>query len=103
MKGAIVASLLALAVVASATPADPQAPSPAPTVQVLNGTYRGYYSAQYQQDHFLGIPYAQPPLGSLRFRHAESLNTTWKGVRDATKFSPQCVGYGVCFPSLELS
>ncbi|KXJ87882.1 carboxylesterase family protein-like protein [Microdochium bolleyi] len=65
-----------------------------PTVQVKNGTYRGVHSPQYNQDYFLGIPYAQPPVGDLRFRHAHSLNETWDGVRDATEYSKVCVGYG---------
>lgn len=30
-----------------------------PTVTVKNGTYGGVYSPQYDQDFFLGIPYAQ--------------------------------------------
>lgn len=31
----------------------------APTVTVLNGTYAGVYNDNYNQDFFLGIPYAQ--------------------------------------------
>nr|WP_263327272.1 carboxylesterase/lipase family protein [Neobacillus sp. Marseille-Q6967] len=34
-----------------------------------------------------GIPYAKPPVGSLRFR-APELPDSWEGVRDATLFSP---------------
>lgn len=30
-----------------------------PTVSVKNGTYAGVYSPQYDQDFFLGMPYAQ--------------------------------------------
>lgn len=30
-----------------------------PTVSVKNGTYSGVYSPQYDQDFFLGMPYAQ--------------------------------------------
>uniref|UniRef100_W8BA71 carboxylesterase n=1 Tax=Ceratitis capitata TaxID=7213 RepID=W8BA71_CERCA len=33
---------------------------------------------------FEGIPYAQPPLGELRFRAPEPI-TPWKGVKDCTK------------------
>lgn len=67
----------------------------APTAQVKNGTYIGRYSAEYNQDFFLGMPYAQPPLGDLRFRQAQSLNDTWEGAREAQTYSPLCVGYGV--------
>lgn len=34
-----------------------------------------------------GIPYAKPPVGSLRFR-APELPESWEGIRDATAFSP---------------
>ncbi|EKN64835.1 carboxylesterase type B [Neobacillus bataviensis LMG 21833] len=34
-----------------------------------------------------GIPYAKPPVGSLRFR-APELPDSWEGIRDATSFSP---------------
>ncbi|POS72259.1 hypothetical protein DHEL01_v209348 [Diaporthe helianthi] len=66
-----------------------------PTAQVKNGTYIGRYSADYDQDFFLGIPYAQPPVGDLRFRQAQPLNDTWEGVREALDYSPLCVGYGL--------
>ncbi|KAF6797614.1 carboxylesterase family protein [Colletotrichum sojae] len=66
----------------------------APAVQVKNGSYYGVYSQSYDQDFFLGIPYAQPPVDSLRFRVPQSLNTTWEGTRNATEYSPQCFGYG---------
>jgi hypothetical protein len=67
-----------------------------PTVSVENGTYEGVYSNTYDQDLFLGIPFAQPPLGSLRFHQPVSLNTSWDGLKKATEYYPECVGYGVC-------
>ncbi|KAF5020563.1 hypothetical protein F66182_7395 [Fusarium sp. NRRL 66182] len=68
--------------------------NPEPSVDTRNGTYRGVYSAEYDQDVFLGIPFGQPPVGDLRFRNPRSLNTSWSGSRDADKYSPACVGYG---------
>ncbi|KAH4600359.1 carboxylic ester hydrolase [Parastagonospora nodorum] len=66
----------------------------APVVQVKNGSYEGIYSAEYKQDFFLGVPYAQPPVGDLRFRSPVSLNQTWTGVKPAKKDSPRCVQWG---------
>jgi len=66
-----------------------------PTVQILNGTYTGIHSPYYNQDFYLGVPYTQPPVGDLRYRVPQSLNTTWSGTRNATEYSPFCVGYGV--------
>jgi para-nitrobenzyl esterase len=40
-------------------------------------------------DAFLGIPYAQPPVGPLRWRAPEPARP-WKGVRDATRFGTNC-------------
>ena len=38
---------------------------------------------------FLGIPFAKPPLGRLRFRAPEPVEP-WYGVKDATEFSNSC-------------
>jgi len=39
---------------------------------------------------FLGIPYAAPPIGELRWK-APAPPATWQGVRDATKFGARCM------------
>jgi hypothetical protein len=53
-------------------------------------------------DAFLGIPYAKPPVGALRFKVCLKLINpqivfqkpepvdSWAGVRDCTKFGPRC-------------
>lgn len=38
---------------------------------------------------FLGIPYAQPPVGKLRFRHPQPA-PPWRGVKTATTYSNSC-------------
>lgn len=38
---------------------------------------------------FRGIPYAQPPIGELRWRAPQGL-ASWTGVRSATKFGAAC-------------
>ncbi|EFX01808.1 carboxylesterase family protein [Grosmannia clavigera kw1407] len=66
----------------------------APTVTVKNGSYYGVNLPHYSQDLFLGLPYAQPPVGELRFRVPQSLNSSWTGSKNATEYGPQCIGYG---------
>ena len=38
---------------------------------------------------FLGIPYAEPPVGDLRWREPQPVKP-WSSVRAATKFAPSC-------------
>jgi carboxylesterase type B len=65
-----------------------------PTVKVKNGTLAGTHSSQYNQDFFLGIPYAQPPVGQLRFAAPKPYDSKYDGTRDASQYPPTCVGYG---------
>lgn len=41
---------------------------------------------------FLGIPYAEPPLGDLRFRYTAAWNQT--SFVNSTSYSPACLQYG---------
>lgn len=70
------------------------ASSGTPTVTVKNGTIAGSHSSTYNQDFFLGVPFAQPPVNELRFRNPQSINTSFDGTLEATKYAPSCVGYG---------
>ncbi|KAJ5626217.1 hypothetical protein N7510_002526 [Penicillium lagena] len=70
------------------------AASSSPTVTVRNGTYVGVRSTAYEQDFFLGMPYAQQPVKTLRFTVPQSLNESWGRARDAKEYSDICVGYG---------
>jgi hypothetical protein len=65
-----------------------------PTVEIQNGTVQGVYQPTYNQDLFLGIPYAEPPLGDLRFRYPQPVQQKWNGTLEATSYYPECVGYG---------
>jgi para-nitrobenzyl esterase len=40
-------------------------------------------------DEFLGIPYAAPPVGRLRWRPPHPARS-WSGIRPATSFAPHC-------------
>lgn len=65
-----------------------------PAAILKNGSYYGVHSPQHNQDFFLGVPFAQPPVGDLRLRRPQSLNSTWHGIRGATEYGYACVGYG---------
>jgi para-nitrobenzyl esterase len=59
-----------------------------PVVVTADGAVRG--KAAGTVDEFLGIPYAAPPVGPLRWRPPQPA-ARWSGVRDATTFAPHCV------------
>lgn len=71
--------------------------SAAPSAIVKNGTYVGKYVPEWQQDQFLGMPYAIPPLGPLRFAWPKSLNSSFAGTRNATQYGYSCMQYGTNF------
>ncbi|KAI8629184.1 alpha/beta-hydrolase [Xylariaceae sp. FL1651] len=73
------------------TTAAPAKHSSLPTVAVKNGSYTGVYSTEYDQDFFLGMPYAKK---ATRFTVAEPLDTAWNGSRAAAAYPPHCIGYG---------
>ena len=59
----------------------------APVVPTGGGAVRGMTAGTVEE--FLGIPYAAPPTGSLRWR-PPAPPAHWRGVRDATQFAPSC-------------
>ncbi|KAI0444985.1 alpha/beta-hydrolase [Xylaria telfairii] len=71
--------------------------SKAPTVKTVNGTYEGLYLPDWNQDAFLGIPYAQPPVGQLRYRRPLSVNESFSGIRNATQYGYSCMQYSQSF------
>ncbi|KUJ18904.1 carboxylesterase [Mollisia scopiformis] len=71
--------------------------SDGPTATVVNGTYVGKNVPEWQQDQFLGIPYAIPPLGALRFARPRSLNSSFAGTKNATQYGYSCMQYGTNF------
>src|SRR5215471_12790244 len=67
--------------------ASPAAAGDSAVVRTENGLVRGTVAAGVRS--FLGIPFAAPPVGDLRFR-APQPAAGWSGVRDATKFGSAC-------------
>ncbi|XP_076683873.1 esterase FE4-like [Andrena cerasifolii] len=41
--------------------------------------------------HYLGVPYAQPPVGDLRFRSPQPWNHTWNDIYEALQDGPMCL------------
>ncbi|KAL9088194.1 MAG: hypothetical protein Q9165_006321 [Trypethelium subeluteriae] len=68
-----------------------------PSAAVKNGTYVGRHEPNWNQDLFLGIPYAQPPIGDLRFRWPQELNTSFSQPRQATQYGYSCYQYATTF------
>ena len=64
-----------------------------PSVAVLNGTYSGLYLPTFNQDLFLGMPYAQDTGGQNRFLVPQALNETWTDVRSAKQYGNACPDY----------
>nr|XP_028595329.1 fatty acyl-CoA hydrolase precursor, medium chain-like isoform X1 [Podarcis muralis]XP_028595330.1 fatty acyl-CoA hydrolase precursor, medium chain-like isoform X2 [Podarcis muralis] len=84
---------LILASWATVLTAEGQNPSP-PQVLTKNGKLQGQQvqvsGAERKVDVFLGIPYAKPPLGPLRFSQPQPAEP-WSNLRDATSYPPMCL------------
>jgi para-nitrobenzyl esterase len=78
-----VPAVLASALLCAAAPANPAAPM----VRTAYGRVAGEMRDGVKT--FLGIPYAAPPVGELRWR-APQAPKPWPGVRQATAYAPVC-------------
>ena len=90
---ALAASLLSAAVPAAAS----AAPAGAPIVRAPDGAVAG--STQGKVRVFKGIPYAQAPIGPLRWKPPVPA-TPWAEVREATSFAAACVQPRSSAPSI---
>ena len=105
--GPVAAALAAAVALASCTTAaGPTTPAPAksqgsnPIVATADGRLRGQAAGTI--DEFLGIPYAAPPVGPLRWRPPQPA-AHWTGVRPATQFGPHCPQTGSPFGLASMS
>ena len=57
---------------------------------VENGVVEGLYDTKSGLQLYMGIPFAQPPVGSLRWKAPQPL-ANWKGVLEAKAFGPRPV------------
>lgn len=61
-----------------------------PTAHISNGTVNGRYLPGFDQDLFLGIPFANAP----RLANPTPLNDSWTTPFDASSYGHTCYGFG---------
>ncbi|XP_007477172.1 pyrethroid hydrolase Ces2e isoform X2 [Monodelphis domestica] len=59
----------------------------------VQGTQISIKKLDKSVDVFLGIPFAKPPIGALRFSPPQAPDS-WNNVRDATSYPPMCLQDG---------
>lgn len=85
----LLAALLSVSglLLVAATPRTYANPFDPTLVHTANGAIKGMVNENTRQ--FLGIPYAAPPVGNLRWQPPQPA-ASWSGTRDATKFGSVC-------------
>jgi para-nitrobenzyl esterase len=63
------------------------APQATPPVSVTGGAISGTDTGEVRT--FLGVPFAAPPVGDLRWRSPQAV-VPWSGVKETRAFSPAC-------------
>jgi para-nitrobenzyl esterase len=93
---ALIGGLIAVAACATAAPPSAARPAPGPlTVETDRGPIAGQARGGVRE--FLGIPFAAPPVGALRFRPPAPA-AAWTAPRAATHRGPACVQPDTGFP-----
>jgi para-nitrobenzyl esterase len=89
LRGRLAAGLTAAALAAGTAlaAAAPAAAAPGPIALTRDGLVQGTRANGISE--FLGIPYAAPPVGVLRW-HAPEPAAPWRGIRPATAFGAHC-------------
>lgn len=81
----VLSSLIILGVALMVLPAFAQQATP--PISVTGGTISGTDTGEVRT--FLGVPFAAPPVGDLRWRAPQAV-VPWQGVRATNAFSPAC-------------
>jgi len=58
--------------------------------KIEHGLIEGNYDIRNGMQFYMGIPYAKPPVGALRWKAPQAL-TPWTGVKATKKFGPRAV------------
>jgi para-nitrobenzyl esterase len=82
----VVVAVLALIAAAGGSKASPSA-KPSLVVRTVSGRVQGKLAGTVNE--YLGIPYAAPPVGALRWQPPRPA-APWPGVRQAVSYGPHC-------------
>jgi carboxylesterase type B len=85
--------LLIVHILVNFSPLSTAAQSTAPAIDLGYVTYNGYQNSTAGINYYRGIPYAQPPIGALRWRKPrpiEAKNNLAGKIQDATTIAPAC-------------
>src|ERR1700761_288029 len=66
-------------------------------VKTLNGTIQGVQCPYSGASQFLGIPFAEPPVGDLRFAPPQPYMKSFNGTLQATQPAANCIQFGSDF------
>lgn len=58
--------------------------------EIKNGTIEGSYNTKTKIQKFFGIPFAQPPVGELRWKAPQPMKN-WTGVKQTKNFGPRAI------------
>lgn len=66
-------------------------------VHLEKGDIKGVITSDNKVEIFTGIPYAKPPVGDLRWKEPEDMDS-WSGVRDCSNYAPKAMQASSNFP-----
>ncbi len=58
--------------------------------KIKNGTIAGLYDTKTNIKKYLGIPFAKPPVGELRWKAPQPMEN-WNGVKETKNFGPRAI------------